>query len=419
MRRRTLLTAGGGIVGLGGLVGAHQRRRLSRWSDRDALHSALEVDVPVPAGAVVVTESHLLAASDDLEALVDEARSALSAHDEPPETTLPRAVDTLETVDLDAVESVSNRERERLLDRLRRGLVSAGRALGTAEAERGELDVDEIREGIDALESRIDETEIAYRADSVSESVVQYAVADEALDDARTRVDWASERLEDYPSSSVGYLARARGSLADAERFAAVPDGEGIGDRFEERHHTLAEATESILEGIEFKFDEDRLTYARQARSFSYPRPDGAAAAGRGDAALSVRAAAEEYARANTLEAFTDVPATGYGRPSSELVSAFDTTGSDVLAAKERAADAVEERLGAAGDEPLARHLLARIRERLETGDHRVDSTLGKINEAGGDEWVVALADATLLYRQAALEAERLPAVLELVAGRR
>ncbi|WP_207590399.1 hypothetical protein [Halomontanus rarus] len=44
MRRRTLLTAGGGIVGLGGLVGAHQRRRLSRWSDRDALHSALEVE---------------------------------------------------------------------------------------------------------------------------------------------------------------------------------------------------------------------------------------------------------------------------------------------------------------------------------------------------------------------------------------
>ncbi|MCU4973344.1 hypothetical protein OB955_11385 [Halobacteria archaeon AArc-m2/3/4] len=419
MRRRSLLIAAGGLTGFGGLVGVHQRRRLSRWADRDALRSTLEVDVPDPAGAVVVTESHLESAHADLETLVDEARNARSAHDEPPATTLSRAVDTLEETDPDAVESDSNRERERLLDRLRRGLVEAGRALATIEADRGELVVDEVREEVDALESRADGTEIAYRADSVSESVVQYAAADEALEDARTRIDWASERLEGYPSSSVGYLAHARGSLADAERFAAVVDGEELDDRFEERYRALTDATETILEATEFEYDDDRLTYAFQARSFSQPRTDGAGAASVGDRALAVRAATEEYARANTLEAFTDVPATGYGHPSSDLASAFDTTGEDALAAKERAADAVGKRLEADGDKPLARHLLAGIRDRIDTGDRRVESTFGEINEASDDEWIVALADAALLYRQAALEAERLPAGLELVAGRR
>lgn len=454
MERRDLLVAAGGTVGMIGLGGYHQRRRLGRWSDRNALHAArdLESPNPRPRTALTVTESHAAAAVDDLERRVADARDAwtgLDVGDDPQkridhaESRLEEAAATLEAADdrLGAFGTLSADERLSLLNDLRAAFRGASYVLALVRVDRGDRDVEGIVGDLDAVEDEYVAVAdgLTYRATDLSRAVAAYGELEERLEDVRLAIHTGRRALESIDSTGQSdaeisaeeqLLARAsmrasdaRGRLKDVERFAerladeAGTDADVVGDVLDAQYEALREEINAIVDEIDFEYDDDHYTYAWDVweRYEDSLRSDGSDERSEGRLALATRIAAEQYAVALSLAAFGDVPGTRFLDANDPVVTDFDATGDDVREAKRRAVDELEARLDADGDDPLVRYCCTELVTDLESRDRRLDRALEEINADDAASWTIRLAALRLGYLAVAERAAALPTVVGAV----
>ncbi|AEH38277.1 hypothetical protein [Halopiger xanaduensis] len=454
MERRELLA--GGLVGAVGLGGYHQRRRLWRWSDRDALRAALDLDPPDPRPrtALPVAESHVAAALDDLERRLTDAQRAwddFDVEDDPrkrvehAESRLEDAAAELEAADdrLDAFGTLSADERLALLDDLRTAFRGASEALALVRVDRGDRDREGIVDDFDALEDEYGAVadDLTYRATELSRAVAAYGELDERLEDVRLTIRAGRRSLESTGSTGQSnadatvstddmMLARASmrasdaaAELEDVERFAdrladeAGADADVVDDVLDARYETLNGEIEATVDDTDFEYDDDYAAYAWDVwERYDDPfRSDGSDERGEGRLALATRIAAERYAAALSLAAFADVPSTRFLDDDDPIVDESDIDGDDVREAKRRAVDELEARLDAEGDDPLVRYLCAELAADLESHDGRLERALEKINADDAGSWTIRLASLRLDYLVIAEQAAVLPTVLEAV----
>ncbi|TYL37773.1 hypothetical protein CV102_15660 [Natronococcus pandeyae] len=407
------MVTAGGITGLLGLGGYHQRRRLGRWSDRDDLRTARDLETPDPflSASLTVTDSHLESALADLENLVGNARAASSGleYEEQPQPVIDRTESRFEDArsvreeiagELDEFAALSNEERLDRLEELRGALRGAGQALALAELERGECDPDAIDTALDALRDDYESVgrELDYYASDVSRAVVAYGELDELLEDVRVAINAGQRDLREAPPRSYARVPYGHARLDDVERFAEhlerdAADGadpELVGDRLNDRYLALRERTDSTLEEVDFEYDDEVSSYAMDLWLDRIARQsDGSDEHDEGRLALATRIAAKRYAHALSVEAFEDDRTLGF---LDQLpADGFDTTGADVREAKRRAGDALDDRLEADGDDRLVRYLCVGVADELEWQDRRLELALDDINDADSQEWSIEL----------------------------
>ncbi|NGM69900.1 hypothetical protein G6M89_12915 [Natronolimnobius sp. AArcel1] len=459
MDRRSLLLSAGSIGGLLGLGSYHQRRRLRRWDDRDALRTARDRDRPTleTETTLTVSDEHLETARDDLEELLAETRAAWpdfedQLNDLPREvrraqSRLEAAEDTLSDA-ADRFADSSDRtpvERLELLEDLRDGLRSAGHALAFAQVERNDRDTDDVVDELDTVEDeyeRVSEA-ITYYADDLPWAVAAYGDLDDYLEGVRTTIASGRRALERGDSAHgsdadpdrtdwIGADELARASipvfvvealLEDIEHFEAHLHDEAdtttdAAPTLESRYESLEDDLETRLDAIDFSYDDERSSYARDIWTpFEFDRSDGSDERRRGRIALAVRLIAERDAVVRTLEEFADMPSLATLNNDDPLRSSFETTGEDVLEAARSADETLENRLEADGDHLLVHHLCTVIIEDRDWTDTRLERTLDDINEDSDEEWTLALERLRLGYLEVEAFVTELPAVLEAIGG--
>lgn len=446
-RRKVLALFGSGttVVGLGGY---HQRRRLRRWSDRNALHTARKIAYPTVSSPTYLrpTERHLTDAIEELAERVDTARErwpdeAIEADDREIKDSrrqFERAKATLEDAEdqRGSLGDLSAAERLDLLDDLRSALGSAEQPVALAELQRGERERDDVIADLEALREEYESVleELSYVAADLSWAVTAYGDLDEWVDTGRGLIQWGERYVRDEgttdivePQYSAAKAASARARLADAIRFrdsleeTAREDAtaHSFEQELEDAYDRLGKRTDTVVEQIEFEI-EDGTDEVRSHADEIWIRQIIRIHDGTGDAsekgllALAARREVEHHAYALILSAFEDVPA---ARQSNASVSEFDTTGADVRDAKDRAAATLDDRIRTAGDDPLAGHLYATLGERLERQERRLDRHLEAINKDSADEWAVELEQTRLHYREIEELATTIPDAIAAATG--
>lgn len=447
-RRKVLALFGSGttVVGLGGY---HQRRRLRRWSDRNALHTARKIAYPTVSSPTCLrpTERHLTDAIEELAERVDTARErwsdeAIEADDREIMANsgrqFERANATLEDVEEQrgSLGELSAAERLDLLDELRSALGNAEQAVALADLQRGKRDRDDVIADLETLSEKYETflDESPYVAADLSWAVTAYGDLDEWVDTARglmqrseryVRDDGTTDTVE--PQYSAARVASARARLADAVRFRDSLEetvredttAHSFERELEDTYERLVERTGTVVEQVAFDIEggtDEVRSHADEIWNrqliWIHDEPDDAYQ--KGPLALAVRREVEHHAYALIFSMFEDVPAT---RQFETSVPEFDTTGADVRDAKEAASAALDDRIRTAGDDPLAGHLYATLGERLERQERRLDRHLEAINEDSADEWAVELEQTRLHYREIEELATTIPDAIAVATG--
>ncbi|GAA0681701.1 hypothetical protein ACFQDG_04545 [Natronoarchaeum mannanilyticum] len=441
MNRRNLLLSTGGLAGVLGLGGYHQRRRIKRWSEKEGLNATRAMDHPTAelTTNLTVTESHLETALADLDRVVENARDAASETEftEYQEHVIERAESWLENAEATLEEAKSKRsefaqlnaeERLDLLEELRGELTGAGRMLGLAKLAHDEVTVEGIETELDALddEYRTAGEEVEYYASDVTRAIVAYGELDDVLEGVQGSISTGRGYIPERPRHSYGRALYARHRLGDVRRFIEelrrdAEDGatpEAMDGTLDDRYRTLRERTEAVLDETDFEYDDDVSTHATEIWTewIVGPQSDGADEYDDGRLALATRMAAERTAAALSLEAFEDIPEVSH--PDDPAVGELDTTAADVRAAKRRAVDELTGRLDEVGDDPLGRYLCVQLVDDLEWEDRRIGQTLDDVNRDSAKEWTLALETLRRGYLEIAEIAAVIPDVLAIVERR-
>ncbi|SDQ43292.1 hypothetical protein [Natronobacterium texcoconense] len=447
-RRSVLAWFGSGLVVIG-LGGYHQRRRLRRWPDRDALHAAQEIEYPTVSHPSYLrpTESHLTDALDDLAERVDAARERwpdeeVEADDEEYMANsgrrFERAKATLEDLEEQrrTFEELSAAERLEVLGDLRTALGGAEQAVALADLQRGDRDRDDIITDLEALRDEYETAldDLSYVASSLSWAATAYGELDEWLDNARGSIRMGERYVHGEgtidtvePQYSAARAASARARLADADRLRDSLEetarenttAHSFEQELEDAYERLEERTDTVIEQVEFDI-EDGADEVRSHASEISLREYIAVHDGPDDAyekellALAVRRKVEHHAYALIHSEFEDAPATQHFDAS---IPEFDTTGADVRDAKNRAAVAFDDRIRTDGDDPLVRHLCATLVKRLDRQERRLGRHLDAINDDAADEWTVDLERTRLRYREIEELATAIPAAIAAATG--
>ncbi|MFP9192635.1 hypothetical protein [Natronosalvus vescus] len=396
-RRSVLVWFGGGLAAVG-LGGYHQRRRLRRWSDRDALHAAQAIDYPTVSSPTHLrpTDDHLTDAIDALAERVDAVRERwpdedIEADDREIIANSRRQFElakaTLEDVEerRGSFGELSTTERLEILDDLRRALGGAEQAVALADLQRGDRERDDVLADLEALYDEYETVrdDLTYVAHTLSWAVTAYGELNEWLDDVRGSIrtgeryvygEGSANIVEPQNSAAraasacarIGDVVRFRDSLEETAREDSTADS--VEQELDDAYEGLNEQSDAVVEQVEFETQDGTDEVNSHApdilireHSVSYGGPDDAYEEGL--VALAVRRKVEHHTYTLILPEFDDVPAT---RQPGASIPEFDTTGADVRDAKDRAAAALDERIRADGDDPLVRHLCATLVERLE-----------------------------------------------------
>ncbi|TMT77893.1 hypothetical protein E2L06_17950 [Haloterrigena sp. H1] len=434
------------VVGLGGYS---QRRRLRRWSDRDALHEAQEIDYPIVSSPTYLrpTEGHLTDALDKLAQRVDAARERwpdeeIEADDREiianSRKQFERAKATLEDIEgqRGSFGGLSAAERLDVLGDLRSALGGAEQAVALADLQRGNRERDDIIATLGALRDEYESVieDLPYVAPNLSWVVIAYGELDEWLDNVRGSIRTGEHHVHDEgntdivePQYSAAQAASARARLADVVRLrdsleeTAREDttANSFEQELDDAYERLNERTDTVTEQVDFDIEDgademDSYAYeiSIQQHAGIYGRPDDAYE--KELLALAVRQKVEHHAYALILSEFEDIPATH--QPTASIPE-FDTTGADVRDAKDRASAALDNRLRTDGDDPLVRHLCATLVERFDQQEHRLDRHLNAINDGSANEWTVELERTRLRYREIEELATTIPDAIATAIG--
>lgn len=440
MNRRDLLLSTGGIAGVLGLGGYHQRRRIKRWSDQEELNATRSVDHPTPelTTNLTVTESHLGTALDDLERVVSDARDAAPENElaEYQERVLEQAERWFENAEATLEEAKSKRsefaelseeERLNLLGELRGELRVAGQLLGLLRLARDEVTAEEIETELDALDDdyRTVSEELDYYASDITWAIIAYGELDDVLEGVQATISAGRRNVSERPRRSYAGVLYARHRLDDVRRFIEqlrrdAEDGanpEAMDGTLDERYLMLRERTEATLGETDFEYDDDVSAHTTDIWSewITAPGSDGSDEYDDGRFALATRMAAEWTAAALSLEAFEDIPRARY--PDDPAVDELDTTTADVREAKRRAVDELASQLDGVGEDPLGRYLCVQLVDDLEWEDRRIERTLDDINRDSAEEWTLTLETLRRGYLEVAEIAAVIPDVLAIIEG--
>lgn len=431
MNRRSILVLFGGGMTVAGLGGYHQRRRLRRWSDRDALHAAQKIDYPTVSSPTHLrpTEDHLTAALDTLAERVEAARERwpdeeIEADDREIMANSGRQFDrakaTLEDLEEQrrSIGELSAAERLDVLGDLRSALGGAEQAVALADIQRGERERDDIIADLEVLRDEYESVleEGSYVAPNLSWAVTAYSDLNEWLDNARGSIRMGERYVHGEgnidtiePQYSAARAASARARLADAVRLRESLEetvredttAHSFEQKLDDAYEQLDERTDTVIDQVEFNIEDGTNEMRSHASDILIRQPtrihDGPDDAyEKGLLALAVRRKVEHHAYALILSKFEDVPAT---RQFDAPVPEFDTTGVDVRDAKDGASAVLDDRIRTGGDDPLVRHLCATLVERFDWQEQRLDRHLDAINDGSADEWAVELEQTRLQYR--------------------
>ena len=434
------------VVGLGGYS---QRRRLRRWSDRDALHEAQEIDYPTVSSPTYLrpTEGHLTDALNELAQRVDAARERWPDEEIEADNReiiansrqqFERAKATLEDVEEQrgSFGELSATERLDVLGDLRSALGGAEQAVALADLQRDNRKRDDIIATLGALRDEHESVieDLPYVAPNLSWAVIAYGELDEWLDNVRGSIRTGEHHVHDEgntdivePQYSAARAASARARLADVVRLrdsleeTAREDttANSFEQELDDAYERLNERTDTVTEQVEFDIEDgademDSYAYeiSIQQHAGIYGRPDDAYE--KELLALAVRQKVEHHAYALILSEFEDIPATH--QPTASIPE-FDTTGADVRDAKDRASAALDNRLRTEGDDPLVRHLCVTLVERFDQQEHRLDRHLNTINDGSANEWAVELERTRLRYREIEELAPTIPDAIATATG--
>lgn len=440
MNRRSVLALFGGGMAVVGLGSYHQRRRLRRWSDRNELHAALDIEYPTVASQTYLrpTEAHLSDALDELAERVDAARGRWpdeeieadeQEHMAHSDRQFERANATLEEVEEQrgSFGELSATERLDVLDTLRLGLGSAEQAVALADLQRGERTRNDVIANLEALRDEYEAAldSLPYIAPDFSWAVMAYGELNEWLDDVRGSIRMGERYVHGEgvvdtiePQYAASRAASARARLADIDQFRdsleemAQEDttADSLEQKLDDAYVRLEERTDTKIGQVDFQAAGGTEGVRSHAQDILIQEIAGIHG-GPGDAyeeaylALAVRRQVEHHAYARILPVFEGVPSARQPRGN---IPALDTTGADVRDAKDRATGALEDRLAADRNDPLVRHLCATFVVKLEWQERRLERHLDEINEHASDVWAVELERTRLRYR----EVEELAAVI-------
>jgi len=435
-----MLLSTGGIAGVLGLGGYHQRRRIKRWSDQEGLNATRAMDHPTPelATNLTVTETHLGTALDDLERVVSGARNAASETEfaEYRERVIEQAESWFENAEATLEETKSKRseyaelteaERLDLLGELRGALRGAGQLLGLAKFARDEVTAEEIETELDTLDDdyRTVSEELDYYASDITWAIIAYGELDDVLEGVRATISAGRRYVSEQSRRSYARVLYARRRLDDVRRFIEQlrrdaengANPEAMDGTLDDRYRTLRERTKAALDETDFEYDDDVSTHATEIWTewIVGPGSDGSDEYDDGRLALATRMTAERTAAALSLEAFEDIPRVRY--PDDPAVDELDTTAADVREAKRRAVDELVSQLDGVGEDPLGRYLYAQLIDDLEWEDRRIGQTLDDINRDSAEEWTLALETLRRGYLEVAAIAAAIPDVLAVIEG--
>ncbi|GAB6880630.1 hypothetical protein JCM17823_29040 [Halorubrum gandharaense] len=414
--RRALLAALGAAGTVGG-IGFWQRRRLRRREELTTLETVRDVELQSEPDTelLTVTPDHVAASYDRAHEHLQETLDYLG--DDPPshmERHVDRARERLDDTPPD--EQPDDAAREAALDTYRLAVASSATARGGVLDHGRDSPSDELREAHDALVSALDAADPGYPGERLTRTVVQCGEVDDLLGSASTAEQRVRERyLDDAGTVAWERVEVARCRVYDAEQLVEPLGGPERADALASAFEALAERTKANADPIDFTYDGDVPNHASDrwmSAQLSGGGPENAADDGR--YAAAVREQAERAAVAATLDAFTEYPSY---RRLHEMDEPAPGDASEVLAVKRDAVEAVAEALDEVGGDPLGNQLLGTTMSTVERGDRRVDRLIEEVQSYDDDEWNEQIYRALITYRGAALEAEAVPGIVEVVAA--
>jgi hypothetical protein len=419
-RRRTLLSALAAIGVGGGGVGYWQRRRLRRRDDVAAIESALEIDRPTPPEPISVRPEHAVGSYERAREHVSETErlgeDAGKSFESGSVDMLDRARNDLERRAPETLEGDAARldalETYRLA--ISRSATVRGRLYGGARATPSP----KLRQLIDAFGADLEAFDPEYRGESVTETIVQCAEADERFSDARSDLDTAIRMAGDERySNDVAWERAAVGAtrLYDAGQFLRKRGGPDRADALGSTLERLTAWIGDAIDGMDWRYEGEHPSYAvSRYRDVGLAEPvDPRQELGPGRLASAVRSRAREATVVATLGRFPDVPAR---HRWADLEYELGADAGTLPEAKATAVEAIEAAAATVGPDSLGRWLLSEILGAIASADRRLDRLAEEPNDGSERRWTSGRDRSILEYRAAMVEAEAVPDVLERVA---
>ena len=409
--RRALLASLGGVTALG----VWQRRRLLRREDIVTLERIEDIEIhtkPDPV-APIITSDHVKTSYERARTHVEVTEEYLD--DDTPDHVVRRIQSALDRFDDNPPdEQTDDAARESALRTYRLAVASSAAARGAVLDEDRNSPSEELREAHDALAAALDDAEPNYPGERLTRVVVQGGEADDLLASAASRKRNVPERhFGDSETVAWELVELSRVGVHDAERLVETLDGPSRTDELQSAFDALAERTERDVNAIDFSYDEDVRNHASDRwTDVQLREADPEDAADDERFARAVRDQAKQAAVAATLDAFTEHPSS---RRLDEVDADPPADASDVVPAKRDAVDALADALEAVGEDPLGNQLLGEILRTIESQDRWIDNFTENVRSYDGEEWDERVYRAFLAYRGAALQAEAVPDVVEIV----